>query len=197
MLELDRSRWWILAVVSLLWASVLLTACQKEEEPTPELVSEGSEPVSFELRSGALGQGETIPQAYTCDGPDRSPPLSWDDPPVGTQSLALIVDDPDAPAKTWVHWVLYDLPADVRQLPEGLPADETLAGGGSQGKNNFGNLGYGGPCPPKGKPHRYFFRLYALDTRLDLAPGASKKELLDAMAGHVIGQAELMGGYER
>ena len=159
--------------------------------PTP---SEGGEP--FEVKSTAFAPGEPIPAKYTCDGGDLSPPLQWVDPPSDTQSFALIADDPDAPAGTWVHWVLYNLPADTRALPEALSADAELPGGGRHGQNSWRRLGYGGPCPPGGT-HRYFFKLYALDTMLDLAAGANAKQLLPAMAGHILAQAEVMGVYTR
>jgi Raf kinase inhibitor-like YbhB/YbcL family protein len=148
----------------------------------------------FELTSAAFAAGEPIPPKYTCDGDDVSPPLEWTEPPAGTQSFALICDDPDAPVGTWVHWVLYNLPAGVRALPEAVPAVADLPDGGRHGNNSWRRLGYGGPCPPSGT-HRYFFKLYALDTALDLAAGASKKELLGTMEGHVLAQAELMGVY--
>ena len=150
----------------------------------------------FELTSSAFVAGESIPRKYTCDGDDVSPPLGWSDPPAGTQSLALVCDDPDAPVGTWIHWVLYDLPAETRGLPEAVPSDADLAGGGRSGENSWRRLGYGGPCPPSGT-HRYFFKLYALDTTLDLSAGASKKQVLKAMEGHVLAQAELMGTYSR
>jgi Raf kinase inhibitor-like YbhB/YbcL family protein len=150
----------------------------------------------FELTSAAFAPGEPIPPKYTCDGDDVSPPLEWTDPPAGTQSLALICDDPDAPAGTWVHWVLFNLPAEARALPEAVPAVADLPDGSRHGNNSWRRVGYGGPCPPSGT-HRYFFKLYALDTALDLAAGASKKELLGAMEGHVLAQAELMGTYSR
>jgi hypothetical protein len=150
----------------------------------------------FELTSSAFAPGEPIPRRYTCDGEDISPPLGWGEPPAGTQSFALMCDDPDAPAGTWVHWVLYDLPAGARGLPEAVPPDAELADGGRHGENSWGRLGYGGPCPPSGT-HRYFFRLYALDTALGLGAGASKEQLLQAMEGHVLAQAELMGTYTR
>jgi hypothetical protein len=150
----------------------------------------------FELTSAAFAAGEPIPPQYTCDGEDISPPLEWSEPPAGTQSLALICDDPDAPVGTWVHWVLFNLPAGARALPEAVPSDADLSDGGRHGNNSWRRLGYGGPCPPSAT-HRYFFKLYALDTALDLAAGASKKELLGAMEGHVLAQAELMGVYSR
>jgi Raf kinase inhibitor-like YbhB/YbcL family protein len=153
--------------------------------------------MAFELTSAAFGPGEAIPRKYTCDGEDISPPLEWGDPPPGTQSFVFIFDDPDAPVGTWVHWVLYNLPAETRALPEAVPADADLADGGWHGENSWRRLGYGGPCPPSGT-HRYFFKLYALDTVLDdLDAGASKKELLKAMEGHVLAEAELMGTYSR
>jgi Raf kinase inhibitor-like YbhB/YbcL family protein len=151
----------------------------------------------FELTSIAFAPGQPIPQKYTCDGQDISPPLQWSDPPQGTQSLALICDDPDAPVGTWVHWVLYNLPAEARALPEAVPPDAELSDGSRQGKNGWGNLGYGGPCPPGGSTHRYFFKLYALDTVLDLEAGASKKQVLQAMEGHILAQTEVMGVYSR
>jgi Raf kinase inhibitor-like YbhB/YbcL family protein len=130
--------------------------------------------MSLKINSTAFREGETIPKQYTGDGKDLSPPLQWGVPPDGTRSLALICDDPDAPRGTWVHWVLFNLPSDVRALDEGVPPKETLANGTRQGKNDFGKVGYGGPAPPRGKPHRYFFKLYALDTVLDLQAGATK-----------------------
>jgi Raf kinase inhibitor-like YbhB/YbcL family protein len=150
----------------------------------------------FELTSSAFAAGGSIPSRYTCDGEDISPPLAWTDPPQGTQSFALICDDPDAPVGTWVHWVLYNLPAETQTLPGAVPPDADLPGGGQHGENSWRRLGYGGPCPPSGT-HRYFFKLYALDTVLDLAAGAGKKQLLRAMEGHILAQAELMGVYAR
>ncbi|MDI6791517.1 MAG: YbhB/YbcL family Raf kinase inhibitor-like protein [bacterium] len=150
----------------------------------------------FELRSTAFTPGEPIPTKYTCDGEDISPPLQWSDPPRDTQSFALISDDPDAPAGDWVHWVLYNLPAKTRTLPEDVPPDGDLPDGSRHGKNSWRRLGYGGPCPPGGT-HRYFFKLYALDTVLNLAAGASKEQLLQAMKGHILARTELMGIYSR
>ncbi len=150
----------------------------------------------MKLQSPAFSANGLIPAIYTCDRQDISPALSWDDPPAGTQSFALICDDPDAPGKTWVHWVLYDLPATTRELLESVPPNPTLENGGIHGINDFGRLGYGGPCPPSGT-HRYFFKLYALDRKLGLKPGATKAELLTAMAGHILAEAELMGRYAR
>jgi Raf kinase inhibitor-like YbhB/YbcL family protein len=153
--------------------------------------------MAFSLRSAAFDSGTAIPKAHTCDGPDVSPPLRWDDPPPGTRGFALVCEDPDAPAGIWTHWVIYGIPAALRQLPEGVPAQASLADGSAQGKNDFGRLGYGGPCPPRGRPHRYFFRLYALDQALAPAPGLSRSGLLQAVKGHVLGQAQLHGAYGR
>ena len=149
------------------------------------------------IKSMAFGSGERIPKRFTEDGEDFSPALSWTDPPAGTQALALIADDPDAPSGTWVHWVAYNLPGTTRTLPEGVAKTETMAGGGQQGINDFHKTGYGGPCPPPGKPHRYYFKLYALDKQLDLKPGASKEELEKAIEGHTLAKAEIVGKYGR
>jgi Raf kinase inhibitor-like YbhB/YbcL family protein len=150
----------------------------------------------MKLESSAFRPHQTIPAKYTCDGADVSPPLNWDDPPAHTKSLVLICDDPDAPGKTWVHWVLYDLPSDLRQLAEGVPPQPMLPGGGVHGTNDFRKLGYGGPCPPSGT-HRYFFKLYALDTLLNLQSGATKVQVERAMQNHVLAHAELIGQYTR
>ncbi len=148
------------------------------------------------LASNAFEHEGMIPAKYTCDGEDVSPALAWEDAPPGTTSFVLIADDPDAPGRTWVHWVLVGLPAEAQQLPEGIPSLETLENGAVHGSNSWGKLGYGGPCPPSGT-HRYFFKLYALDTQLVLDPGASKADVLQAMEGHVLAEAELMGKYAR
>ncbi len=157
----------------------------------------GGSASAFELQSPAFPTGGDIPVNYTCDGRDVSPALRWTDPPVGTKGLALINDDPDAPGGTWVHWVLYGIPATIRELREGVPAQDTVGGIGWQGVNDFKKVGYGGPCPPRGPAHRYFFRLYALDIELALPPRSTKTALLKAIEGHVLGQAELMGRYQR
>lgn len=151
----------------------------------------------MQLTSTAFGEGEPIPVKYTCEDKNVSPPLKWSGAPPGTTSLALIVDDPDAPAGTWIHWVLYDLPANISELPEDLVKGQHLSNGAKQGLNDFKHLGYGGPCPPPGNPHRYFFKLYALDAPLDLKPGATKQAVEQAMGKHVLAQAQLMGTYKR
>ena len=152
--------------------------------------------MAFQLTSPAFAEGDRIPKPYTCDGKDVSPPLAWTDVPADTRSFALICDDPDAPMGTWVHWVLFNLPSTLDGLPEGVPGDEALTGGGVHGLNDFGRLGYGGPCPPGGT-HRYFFKLYALDAELQLKGGVSKAELLAAMEGRILADAQLMGTYQR
>jgi Raf kinase inhibitor-like YbhB/YbcL family protein len=158
---------------------------------------QGGSAMSFQVTSSAFQPGGDIPSKHTCAGADVSPALNWTDPPDGTQSFALITDDPDAPVGTWVHWVAYDLPASARQLPEGVPKTEAISGGGVQGQNDFRKTGYGGPCPPPGKPHRYYFKLYALNSKLNLKPGATKKTVEQAIAGHVLSQAEVMGRFQR
>jgi Raf kinase inhibitor-like YbhB/YbcL family protein len=142
-------------------------------------------------------QGNQIPARFTCDGAGGSPQLAWSAPPAGTTSFALIVTDPDAPGRTFVHWVLYDLPAATRALPEALPAQGQLADGSRQGSNDFGNIGYGGPCPPGHTPHHYVFTLYALDAKLNLPAGATRSQVEAAIKGHVLAHGELTGLYRR
>lgn len=160
------------------------------------LWSQGSHSTSFAVKSASFAEGGTIPKRYTCDAADVSPALSWADAPDRTQSLALIADDPDAPAGTWTHWIIWNIPPG-NALPEGTPKTDTLNDGSRQGKNDFKRIGYGGPCPPPGKAHRYFFRLYALNAKLDLKPGSTRDDLERAMKGRVLGQAELVGKYGR
>jgi Raf kinase inhibitor-like YbhB/YbcL family protein len=152
---------------------------------------------TLQLKSSDFSLGATIPKQFTCAGADISPAFSWSDPPPSTQSFALIADDPDAPAGNWVHWVLYNLPATLRSLPQNFPKSEQANDGSHQGNNDFAKTGYNGPCPPPGKPHRYFFKLYALDTKLTLKPGASKKDVEAAMQGHILAQGQYMGGFSR
>lgn len=154
-------------------------------------------PQKLQLQTSAFQSGGFIPGKYTCSGENISPALSWTNPPRGTTAFALIVTDPDAPAHTWVHWVIYNLPPTVRQLPEGVSKAAEIQGGGLQGSNDFRDLGYGGPCPPPGNPHRYFFRLYALDAHLNLKSGATRREVEKAMRNHILAEAELMGRYGR
>lgn len=152
--------------------------------------------MDIKVTSSAFEHEGLIPPKYTCDGSDISPPLQWEGLPEATKSIALISDDPDAPVGTWVHWILFNLPVDTKELTENIPPDETLPNGAIQGTSDFGRIGYGGPCPPSGT-HRYFFKIYALDTELDLAPGARKADLLNAMEGHTLAQGQLIGKYKR
>ncbi len=152
--------------------------------------------MEIKITSSAFEEGGLIPAKYTCDGADVSPPLQWDAVPEGTKSIALICDDPDAPMGTWVHWVLFNLPAEAKELAQNIPAEETLPNGAMQGVSDFGRIGYGGPCPPGGT-HRYFFKIYALDTEVGLQAGADKRQLLKAMEGHILEQGQLIGKYKR
>ena len=153
--------------------------------------------MAFKLTSSALRQNDRIAKECTCEGSDMSVPLSWEGAPAGTKSFALIADDPDAPRGTWVHWVLYDIPADVRELSADIGPEESLQNGAKQGKNDFGKTGYGGPCPPGGPAHHYHFRLYALDQMTGLKSRATKHHLLGAMKGHVLAETQLIGTYKR
>lgn len=152
---------------------------------------------NFTLSSSSFTNGELIPKKFTCDGADVSPQLSWTSPPPNTKALALIADDPDAPMGTWTHWVLYDLPADARLLSENLAKTPELPDGSRQGKNDFGKIGFNGPCPPPGKAHRYFFKLYALDGKLGLAAGSGKQAVEETIKAHTLAQAQLIGKYGR
>jgi Raf kinase inhibitor-like YbhB/YbcL family protein len=152
--------------------------------------------MAFHLMTTAFQSGEAIPKKFTCDGVDVSPELEWSGAPGETKSFALIADDPDAPAGTWVHWVLYDLPAGAQKLSEGVAKDRELPNGARQGRNDFGKIGYNGPCPPRGSVHRYFFKLYALDRKTNLQAGATKAELEGAMNGHVLAGTELIGRFQ-
>ena len=150
----------------------------------------------LEVKSSAVKTGERIPAKYTCDGLDVSPPLEWSNAPAGTKHFAIICDDPDAPMGTWVHWVIYDIPASITKLPEKVSPQRELENGARQGSNDFRKIGYGGPCPPSGE-HRYYFKLYALDVPTGLKPGATKAQLLESMKGHILAEAQLMGKYKR
>lgn len=159
----------------------------KEETPMDEIL----------ITSDAFEEGMDIPVKYTCDGADRSPALSWEGLPPETESLVLIMDDPDAPIGTFTHWIIYNIPEDTKGLPEGVEKQSTLADGSRQGINNFQKIGYNGPCPPPGKPHRYYFNLYALDTKLTLPEGVSRAQVEEAITGHILAKGTLMGRYKR
>jgi len=151
----------------------------------------------MKIVSPAFAEGTPVPVEHTCEGSGSSPGLAWSEIPVDTRSLALVCDDPDAPRGTWVHWVLFNLPADAVELAPAVPPAPELPSGARQGINDSGSVGYGGPCPPRGRRHRYFFRLYALDCTLNLAPGVKRPDLDQAMAGHVLADATLMGTFQR
>ena len=155
--------------------------------------------MNLTVKTSAFSPGGEIPKKFSCEGADLSPALSWSGSPAGTKEFALICDDPDAPSGTFTHWVIWGIPADRQELPEGVPRDRSVAslGGARQGRNDFGAVGYRGPCPPPGTPHRYFFRIYALDASPGLSPGASAAELQAAMKGHIAAQGELMGKFAR
>jgi Raf kinase inhibitor-like YbhB/YbcL family protein len=159
-------------------------------------LSAGGNKMQLAITSSAFSEGGMIPRQYSCDGPDISPDLSWQGVPEGSRSLALICDDPDAPVGTWVHWVLFNIPAAEKGLAAQIAPDATLSNGALHGTNDFRRLGYGGPCPPRGT-HRYYFKLYALDAVLSLDAGATKAQVEAAMAGHILAQAHLMGKYKR
>ena len=187
-------------MVSLAWRKIqwlgfglsfgLLIGSGCSASPT-ETAAESEVQMKIQVTSSAFTEGGDIPVKYTCDAENISPQLAWSPIPGGTQNLALIMDDPDAPVGTWVHWVLYNLSPDINELSEGVQ------GVGVVGKNSWGKAEYGGPCPPPGKPHRYFFKLYALDTELSLQPGATKEDVENAMQGHILAQGQLMGNYGR
>src|SRR5262245_51478492 len=171
---------------------VFVNGCGQSADTT-----KGGAIMTLQLTSAAFTENEAIPDKYTGMGDDLSPPLKWGEPPPATKSFALICDDPDAPAGTWVHWVLFNLRPDARDLTEAFPAAKEHSSGARQGKNDSGKIGYGGPKPPPGKPHRYFFKLYALDTTLNLPPGVTRSQVEAAMKGHVLGEGKLMGTYQR
>lgn len=182
----------------ILLAGSVIVSCQekKESQENQQAPMEGEETMAITVTSTAFTEGGMIPSKYTCDGDDISPPLALAGIPADAKSLALISDDPDAPMGTWVHWVLYNLPPDTRELPENTPSDETLTSGARHGVTDFGRFGYGGPCPPSGT-HRYYFKVYALDSMLGISGRVTKKELLTAMEGHVLAEGQLMGKYKR
>jgi len=181
-----RARWLVLALsVSAVCADLSWRAARLMGSPDAVL----------SLTTSSFRPDSEIPTRFTCKGDDASPPLSWNDPPAGTRSFALVVNDPDAPDGNFIHWVIYDLPASTRSLPEGV-AQGPAAAGGRQGTNSFGQTGYNGPCPPPGKPHRYFFQLWALDSTLDLQR-ATAQELESSMRGHILAHGEIMGRFRR
>jgi hypothetical protein len=185
----------------------LFSGCVKPVNDAAEDVKIGEKQAKNESEEGfsmdkisiftdAFEEGGSIPVEYTCDGADVSPGLTWSGVP-GAKSFVLIMDDPDAPVGVFTHWVIYNIPPDVTEFPKGVEKVEILEDGSLQGVNDFGKIGYNGPCPPPGKPHRYYFKIYALNERLSLKPGATKERLERAMQGHVLATGELMGRYGR
>ena len=187
----------LLGMFVLFAALTLPAASAQNQQSSNRIEKDGRAIPMIQLSTTSFTPGGAIPKNFTCSGADVSPELSWAAPPAGAKSMALIVDDPDAPAGTWNHWLLYNLPPSAHELPENQSRTPELANGALQGKNDFGKIGYNGPCPPPGKPHRYFFRLYALDTKLDLKSGADRRALDQAIKGHILAQAELMGTFGR
>lgn len=182
-------------------AAFSLAACkgsnEKEAETRPDVVlTEGEDTMAIAVTSPAFEDGGKIPKKFTCDGEDISPPLHIDGVPSEARSLTVIADDPDAPSGMWVHWVLYDLPPNTTELPENMPDDEEIQNGARHGVTDFKRFGYGGPCPPSGT-HRYYFKVYALDTMLDLSGRVTKADVIKAMQGHVLAEGQLMGRYAR
>jgi len=190
---------WKVLIASLLVLLCVPAGCKRTERGTREARSEGAGTTSIRIRSASFTEGARIPARHTADGENVSPTITFSGVPEGTKELSLIMDDPDAPAGTWVHWVIYKIPGNTSKLPEGIPRTKrpTTPPGSVQGKNSGKTLGYRGPSPPPRKPHRYYFKLYALDTELDLELGATKQQLLDAMKHHILAQGQLMGTYER
>lgn len=185
--------------ISVLWAAVAaaaLFAMSPALAADKKATGERSGKMAIKLESPAFAEAGMIPSRYTGDGEDVSPFLKWSGAPAGTKSFALIVEDPDAPGGLWVHWVVCDIPSDAKELPENASSAHKLPKGASEGMNDFHKTKYGGPCPPSGT-HRYYFRLYALDALLGLKPGATRKQVMDAMKGHVLAEGELMGKYTR
>lgn len=164
---------------------------------SPVLLANTAPDSSLTLKSPAFTKGQTIPVQYTCDGKNISPAVSWSNVPDGTRSFALIIDDPDAGPTPWVHWVVFNIPADQRALHKNIPNKKELRSGAEQGINDFKKIGFGGPCPPQGPPHQYVMTLYALNTTLDLEPGATKAQVIQATKGHIIEKAELKAPYKR
>ena len=190
--NMRRSYMIFIAVSSLVLLSLPSSMLAGRSSPPREEAN-----MSFTISSPSFSSGGTIPTKFTCSGADLSPELKWNDPPAGTKSFALLVDDPDAPAGNWNHWTAWNLPANLRSLPEHFSKDARLSDGTEQGKNDFHKTGYNGPCPPPGKPHRYYFKLFALDSSPNLKPGSMKRDLESAMKGHILAQAEWMGRYGR
>jgi Raf kinase inhibitor-like YbhB/YbcL family protein len=162
----------------------------------PLVPAQGQARSSLQVSSASFSDGGSIPQQFTCDGADGSPNLQWPAAPAGTKSFAIVMDDPDAPVD-FTHWLVYNIPPGVHELTQGASAQAAMPRGSAEGANDFRRLGYGGPCPPAGKPHHYGFRIYALDIRLDLPPGAARKQLDSAIKQHIVAEGQIIGIYQR
>jgi hypothetical protein len=173
---------------SCLLATVLLSQ--------PSGLAHGQARTSLWVRSSSFSNGRSIPARYTCDGADLSPVLQWQSAPAGTKSFAIVMDDPDAPID-FTHWLVFNIPPGVRELAEGASQQSAMPHGSVEGRNDFGRPGYGGPCPPRGNPHHYVFRVYALDRLLDLPAGAAGKQVHAAISGHIVAQGQIVGTYQR
>lgn len=189
------SAFFTLSLLALIFFTLIFAFGCKHQSAASEMKQNPGN--TFALSSGSFGSGDFIPKKFTCDGADISPQLSWTFPPLGTKAFALVVDDPDAPSGTWTHWVLFNVPASKSALSENLDKIPELPDGGRQGKNDFGKIGFNGPCPPPGKAHRYFFRLYALKENLTLPAASSKQDVEQAIKNHLLGQTQLVGKYQR
>ena len=181
----------LVLLTALCLVAMLLASCGAGEQPPEE------REMALFVTSTAFQEGDKIPDKYTCQGQDISPPLAWSEPPEGTQSFVLIMDDSDAPGGTFTHWVIFNIPPNSRELPEAVPTEAQLSDRTAQGENDFGKIGYSGPCPPPGRLHRYQFTLYALDQPLDLKAGASKKQAIEAMRGHILAHGQLISMCQR
>jgi Raf kinase inhibitor-like YbhB/YbcL family protein len=189
---LSASRGVLWRMIAVTAAGILLLSAKSAAR-----AQSGAKAMLFTISSPSFSNGGEIAKKFTCDGSDVSPQLSWTEPPAGTKAFALLVDDPDAPVGNWNHWTMWNMPASTRSLPEGVSKEQRLPDGSEQGLNDFRKIGYNGPCPPRGKPHRYYFKLFALAVKLDLKAGAGKRELEAVMKGHILATAEWMGRYGR
>ncbi len=192
---LKYAPWSACAVLALAWSVAKMA--QGADSPAAKAATQKQPETTFQLTSTAFDPDGAIPVKYTCDGANVSPALAWSDPPAGTQSFALIVDDPDAPQKTMAHWLIYSIPPATRALPEGTSKDGKLPDGSRQGKNDQGKVGYSGPCPPPGAVHHYFFKLYALDYNPNLKPKVKEADVVLALKDHVLAQSELIARFQR
>ena len=194
LLKTSNSKLIVVFLLTIVWLLTQASTAANREVTTQDAIKQATD--SLQLTSSSFEADAAIPAKYTCDAEDVSPALAWNDPPAATKGFALVMDDPDAPNKTVVHWVIYDMPASTRKLPEAVAKEAKLPDGSFQGQNSHGKMGYSGPCPPQGVVHHYFFKLYALDKRTGLKPGASKAQLEAAIKGRILAKAQLIGRFE-